>query len=175
MQTRKTRKKYAKEKSLRAFVLIMLLAGFTLAGCFSLDCPYENRVYTKYQLKGDVQTLPDTLTVTTSRLSDGLDTILLNKAVEVDSFELPVSYMGDQDVFHFHIIRVGGQTFTDTVTVKKENQAHFESVDCNPAYFHTLTGVSYTTHAIDSIVIHNTQVNYDASQPHFYIYFRYHD
>ncbi len=175
METKRIKKRSGNERILRTVTMITLLAGFTLAGCSSLDCPYENRVYTKYQLKGDVKKLPDTLTITTSRITDGLDTILLNKAVKIDSFELPMSYVNAQDVYHFHIVRLGGQTLTDTVTVKKKDKAHFESVDCNPAYFHTLTGVSYTTHAIDSIVIHNTQVNYNASQPHFYIYFRYHD
>ncbi len=175
MKTKKRQGKSSKEKTLRAAALIMILAGIVLAGCSSLDCPYMNRVYTKYQLEGDVKTLADTLTVTTSRLIDDSDTILLNQAIGVDSFELPVSYMGDQDEFHFHIKRADGETFTDTVKVKKTNQTHFESVDCNPSYFHTLTSVSYTKHTIDSIVIHNAQVNYDASQPHFYIYFRYHD
>jgi hypothetical protein len=175
METKKIKKRSGRERTFRIVTIVTLLTGVLLTGCSSLDCPYENRVYTKYQLKGDVKMLLDTLTVTTNRISDGSDTILLNQAVKIDSFELPMSYANAQDVFHFHIKRTDKQTFTDTVIVNKKDQTHFESVDCNPAYFHTLTGISYTTHAIDSIVIHNTQVNYDASQPHFYIYFRYHD
>ena len=63
-------------------------------------------------------------------------------------------------------------TTLDTVTVTKENHPHFESVDCSPAYFHTITAVSTTHNAIDSVVIKNPDVNYDTSKKHFYIYFK---
>ena len=63
------------------------------------------------------------------------------------------------------------QVWKDTVTVKKENYSHFESVDCGPSFFHTITDVKTTHNYIDSIVINNKEVNYDASKAHFYIYF----
>lgn len=164
-----------KDRALKTMAMATLLGGLLLTGCSSLDCPYNNLVYTKYRLRGDVTTLADTLTITTSRTSDGRDTILLNQAVNTDSFELPMSYSGDRDILRFHLGSADGETFDDTVTVKKENYPHFESVDCSPAFFHIITGVSYTTHAIDSIVLHQPQVTYNATQPHFYIYFRYRD
>ncbi|MBQ4147710.1 MAG: hypothetical protein II593_07005, partial [Prevotella sp.] len=60
----------------------------------------------------------------------------------------------------------------DTVVIQKENRSHFESVNCNPSFFHTITQVDYTKHMIDSIVIKNREVTYDRSKAHFYIYLR---
>ena len=60
----------------------------------------------------------------------------------------------------------------DTVTVEKTDEMHFESVDCNPSFFHTISRVTHTKHVIDSIVIQNPKVDYDSQREHFRIYFR---
>ena len=62
--------------------------------------------------------------------------------------------------------------YVDTVRIKKENFAHFESVDCQAAYFHEITSVMTTHNIIDSIVIKNPNVNYDATTAHFNLYFK---
>lgn len=62
--------------------------------------------------------------------------------------------------------------FSTPSRVTKTNTPHFESVDCGVAYFHVITGVRYTRNAIDSIVINHKEVNYDATQQHFHIYFK---
>ena len=82
-----------------------------------------------------------------------------------------MSYHQPEDVFYFEIRNRDHQVWKDTVTVKKENYSHFESVDCGPSFFHTITEVKTTHNYIDSIVINNKEVNYDASKAHFYIYF----
>lgn len=102
---------------------------------------------------------------------EGTDSVLINKDVNVDSFSLPMSYSLDEDVLFFEIHTLSKQVFKDTVTVSKENRSHFESVDCSPSFFHTITGVKTTHNYIDSIVINQKEVNYDASKAHFYIYF----
>jgi hypothetical protein len=43
-------------------------------------------------------------------------------------------------------------------------------VDCSAAFFHDITDVRYTHHAIDSLVIKNFHVDYDKSTVHFYLY-----
>lgn len=148
---------------LRSLLVLPLLM---LAACSSVDCPLNNTVYTNYKLMGNVTTLPDTLTISTTR-HDGMDSVLINQQVNTDSFSLPISYGQDEDVFYFH-----ANALTDTVWVEKTNEPHFESVDCGLNYFHTLTGVRFTRHAIDSIVIHHKTVDYDVSSKHFYIYFK---
>lgn len=153
-------------------VIFGLLAMLLMAtACSSIDCPINNRAYTKYRLQGNVKTLTDTLTVLTKR-QDGQDTILLNKSVGKDSFELPMSYIRTVDELYFALTNKLNQTTHDTVRITKTNYPHFESVDCPLAYFHTITGVSTTLHNIDSIVVNSSNVTYDISQPHFYIYFK---
>lgn len=133
--------------------------------CSGIECPVENRVYTLYQ---GADTLRDTLTVFTHR-ADGTDTILLNQASYVVSFELPISYQAPVDTLFFRFHRAA---VTDTVFVAKTNEPHFESVDCNAAFFHTLQSVTFTRHAIAGLTINNPAVNYEVSSPHFHIQFR---
>lgn len=147
------------------------LAGLALASCSSIDCPLNNTVYTKYRLAGTVTTLVDTLTVSTPRLS-ATDTVLLNKAIAVDSFSLPMSYGQEADILYFDFRPTGGASVIDTVTISKTNEPHFESVDCSPAIFHTLKGVTYTRHKIDSIVVNSANVSYDATKAHFLVYIK---
>ena len=58
------------------------------------------------------------------------------------------------------------------MTIRKEDHPHFESVDCNPSFFHTLKAAETTRHGIDSIVIKYSTVNYDTTKEHLYIYFK---
>lgn len=148
-------------RKLLFFGLILLLAA-----CSSVDCPLNNTVYANFNLRGPVTTLPDTLTISALR-HDGTDSVLINMQVNTDSFSLPVSYTQDEDVLLFRT-----NDLYDTVTVSKTNNPHFESVDCGLNYFHTITGVRYTRHAIDSITVNHKEVDYDASQKHFFIYFK---
>ena len=149
-------------------LILALAAGLFLAACSSIDCPLNNTVRSIYVLRkaSDAlrpDTLTDTLTVLTTR-ADGQDTILLNKSVKTDSLALPMSHVRDVDVLVFEL--------RDTLRVKKTNEAHFESVDCALSYFHTITAISSTHHAIDTVVLIHPSVTYDASQPHFHIRFK---
>lgn len=150
----------------RGLHLAMLLTLAGLTACSTVECPLNNSVYANYKLAGNVTTMADTMTIST-RLQSGADSILINKQVNTDSFSLPVSYGQDEDVLYVYT-----GALKDTVRIQKTNRPHFESVDCGINYFHSLTGVSFTRHAIDSIVINQKEVTYDASQKHFYIYFK---
>ena len=151
-------------------LLLVMLVGF--AACSSIDCPLNNRVYTKYALKtsdGQTDTLKLSMTISTNR-TDGSDSVLINKDVNVTSFSLPISNAQPRDSF---FVEVASETESslDTVVVSKDDRMHFESTDCAPSYFHSLTGVTTTRHAIDSVVIKHNNVDYDSSKTHFYIYF----
>ncbi len=146
--------------------VVLLLAVVLLAACSSVDCPLNNTVYANYKLAGAVTTLPDTLTISTTR-RDGTDSVLVNHQVNTDSFSLPMSYAQAADTLY-----VQTNSLVDTVRIEKTNSPHFESVDCGVAYFHIITAVHHTRHAIDSIVINHKEVNYDATQQHFRIYFK---
>jgi len=153
-------------------ILILALAFMAMAGCSSLDCPLNNTVYSKYKLDGNIKQLTQgTLTVFSHRIN-GEDTILLNMQENADSFMLPMSYSGHEDSLFFEVRNNDEErVFLDTVTVAKENHPHFESVDCSPSFFHTIVGIKTTHNLIDSIVIKQKDVNFDATKTHFLIYF----
>jgi hypothetical protein len=98
--------------------------------------------------------------------------VAVNRAVGLSSFTVPISYSGDEDVFFFLFNDTVGFYAIDTVSVRKTNRPHLESVDCNPSYFHTITNVRWTHNAIDSIAINNPNVNYDLSIEHFHLYLK---
>lgn len=113
--------------------MVILMMVLTVVGCSTLDCPLNNTTYTKYKLMGNIKTLQDTMTISTTKTA-GTDSVLINKDVKVDSFILPMSYHQPEDVFYFDIRNRDHQVWKDTVTVKKENYSHFESVDCGPSF-----------------------------------------
>lgn len=150
------------------FILFLVVA---VASCSSVDCPLNNTVYMKFRLDGEVTTLTDTLTVSVTR-SEGTDTVLLNRAINTDSFSIPLSYQHEQDIFYFDIRPKDGARTLDTVCISKTNEPHFESVDCPASMFHTINAVAHTRHRIDSIAINKNKVTYDDSHAHLLIYFK---
>lgn len=146
-------------------LLIVVVLTLNVA-CSSVDCPLYNTVNANFKLMGEVDTLDDTLTISTLR-QNGFDSVLINKQYNTDSFSLPLSYGRDEDIFYFD---VGGKL--DTLWISKTNEPHFESVDCGLNYFHTINGVRFTRNTIDSVTINYKEVNYDFSKKHFYIYFK---
>lgn len=168
----------------KIIVVILLIAA--ISACSSIDCPVQNTVYTVYNVmnsdgtKGSLAT--DTLWVWTNRF-DGTDTVISTHREDnlvlnyfhgstATSFSLPISYTQPEDVLYTQVRDTSKTLYYDTIRIKKENIPHFESVDCQASYFHEITSVMTTHHLIDSIVINNPKVNYDASKAHFYIYFK---
>lgn len=150
--------------------LLVWLQLLLICGCSSLDCPLNSTVYCRYVLAGPVTTLPDTLTVST--VPEGKsDPVLLNRWVEKSDFILPMSYVHPVDVLFFTFTNSTG-SIRDTVRISKLDQSHFESIDCTPAFFHTLTSVEHTTHAIDSIIINKSKVTYDTTGGNLRIYLK---
>ncbi len=151
-------------------LLIVLVLG--MCACSSVDCPMNNTVYTVYQLHkatGIADTLKDSLSVISFQKTPGQDPVLLNKMANFSEFYLPISYQQPEDILFFVFQQA---EIVDTVIINKENRNHFESVNCNPSFFHTITRVDYTNNMIDSIVIKNPDVTYDRGKTHFYLYLR---
>ena len=147
-----------------------------LISCTSIDCPIQNTVATNYSLiKADGK--PDTLGVDTLWLSTktvkGEDAVLINRlyGTKATGFSLPISYTQPEDTI-FLALHDTNQFHYDTIRIKKEDIQHFESVDCQASYFHTITGASVTHHITDSIVIVNTSVTYDPNTTHFKLYLK---
>lgn len=155
------------------FAALVLGATLSVVACTSIDCPVQNTVSCIYKVMstdGSDGMLEDTLNVFTIRI-DGTDSLLLNRCVNTKTFSLPISYTNAEDTLVFKMNNRGWMTI-DTVYVSKENHPQFESVDCQLAFFHTITAVRWTTEYIDSIAIIKPSVNYDTSTPHLHIYFK---
>ena len=71
-------------------MVLVMMAMMIMAGCSSIDCPLNNTTYTKYKLMGNITTLADTMTISTTK-TEGQDSILINRDVNVDSFILPMN------------------------------------------------------------------------------------
>jgi hypothetical protein len=172
-------KRHMKEgvRGLRLLPFYLFTFLLFLAACTSIDCPVQNLVYTQYAFKkadGSTDTLnTDTLWIKTTRV-DGNDTLLLNALCGTDAthFNLQISYTQPEDVFVTLLTDTSGCYYIDTIRIKKENYPHFESVDCQAAYFHKLTDASVTHNAFDSISIHHSTVDYGISNYHFYLYLK---
>ena len=156
-------------------IILAAVTAAVVSACSSIDCPVQNSVYTNYALykaDGGVDTLRDTLSVLTPTAS-GRDTLVFNRGVGLTAFSLPISYVNPCDTFFFGLKPQGDNTewIIDRVVVNKTNEPRFESVDCQVAYFHTITSVKTSHFFIDSIVINNPNVDYDTERKHFRIYF----
>lgn len=161
---------------MRKIIGFLLLAALA-AACSSIDCPVNHNVFTRYKLyqpDGKPDTLDlDTMWVLTTK-ANGKDSVVLNALCDdATGFSLPISHTEPEDKF-LVLMRKYGQTegyYFDSIVVKKEDYPHFVSVDCQASYFHKITGVRCLGNILDSVVIKNTEVNYETTTPeHFRIY-----
>jgi hypothetical protein len=150
---------------------VLAMMALLLVGCSSIDCPIISTVSARYMVRGASDTLHDTLTVRALRINNS-DTILLNRSVLTTYFDIPMSYGQAADQLRFTLTDTTSTIINDTVTLYKTDIPHFESVDCSPYYFHTLTDVKWTSHAIDTIIISKPSVTYDTTGGNLHIYFK---
>ena len=149
--------------------LVPLSCVILLMACSSIDCTLNTFNGCKYGFAGDV--ISDTLTVRTIR-TNGSDTTILDHFVGGTNFMLPMSYDQPSDLLLFSFTDTLHVTRTDTVKVYKTNIAHFESVDCSPAFFHQIDNIEWTRHVIDNIIISKSTVSYDTTGCNLQIYLK---
>lgn len=149
-------------------LLLTWCTAMSLTSCSNIDCPLDNVVSMQcnlfsYETKS-AYTLTDELTVTPA----GKDTVLLNKATNIQNFLLPLKEAGERDTLLLHFSNTADQSATDTLFITHTLHPHFESLDCPSSVFHTITAVRATSHAlsempltIDSVSLVRSIVNYD--------------
>ena len=151
---------------------IAILTSLLVMACASIDCPVNNLVETVYTLQKSDGT-PDTMGVDTlwvwAERADGNSSLLINRLCgpKATQFRIPVSYTQTEDIITLEATDTIGTSWEDTIWVTKDNRPHFEGVDCKASYFHTIQSVRSTHDLIDTVIINNTEVNYDASKAHF--------
>ena len=157
-------------------VLMLLSVMLLPLSCASIDCPITNTVYCVYDLQktdGSADTLRIDTLWARAQCINSTDTLLINRLCGSNATKLyiPISYTQTEDVIFLEVRDTSVSTkqtiWKDTIHLTKENSPHFEGVDCKANYFHQVTGISSTHHLIDTIIINNTEVNYDASKAHF--------
>lgn len=162
-------------KLVRVLLYLLFIGGSlaTAVSCDSTSCPLNNTVYSTYGfyaiMNGNEEAvqIQDTLTVKAS----GTDSILINRLTGQNKIELPVSYNAPTDTLCFEFINTNGLSRTDTIWLDKENYPHYESPECPASMFHVVTSIRYTRNLIDSVLVVNPNLNYNASE-NFKIYFR---
>ncbi len=152
-------------------MMVAVAAALALSACTSVDCPVNSLVRMVYEIDGARKPLVEPLTVLTKK-PNGKDTVLVKPTENTTTFSLPVSYAQPQDIIILSVDMGLDKPVNDTLYISKSNEPHFESVDCSPCFFHTITEVSYTSHLLEDISIAKTTVDYDTDHTHIYLYFR---
>lgn len=148
--------------------LLVSHLSFLISSCSNIDCPVQNTVLTVYEfMKSDSTAdtlIYDTLWVRAVR-ANGSDTLLMNSLYGSNAFRMKLHNSATQpeDVMLFVVKDTAGHVWRDSVRMQKENFPHFESVDCKASFFHKITGISCTHNIIDSIVVKNPNITYEAS------------
>lgn len=166
------------KRNLFLWLLGTAMGGSALIGCTGIDCPFDKKVdmgCTIYATETQsLLTLTDTLTVT----AVGTDSVLLNKGISLNEFQLPLRYQSGTDTLVFRFSNNLGQWARDTIFVDQTARPHFESNDCPMAIYHQIDAVRWTSHAladmpltIDNVTIQRTTVGYD-NEEHLRIYLR---
>lgn len=160
----------------KLFYILPLILLTLLTSCNSSDCVLSNVVRSYYTFvdskTGNTTTITDTLTVTALPT----DTILLNRASRFNKMSLPMGYAQTIDSLRLKFYTSAGSVI-DTLCIEHTNIPHFESLDCGTSIFHEVKNVYISNRkptenfptAIDSIVIINRKVTYDATD-HFKVY-----
>lgn len=149
------------ENRRRGFALVILIATcMLLTACGGEDCVINNTVMVTmnfYASDGSPVMLNDELTVAVVR--PGNDSIVLNRKSAATGVSVPLGYTNECDTFVF---RFGLTSIVDSVFIHHTNQPYFISLDCGTAMFHTLTSADCTHHVLQSVIITNPEINYDA-------------
>lgn len=156
-------------KFLLAASLTMFGLGAIITACSNIDCPLDNVVMMQSGLYASETQQSLTLNSATLTVTPAnSDSVLLNSASGISSFLLPLKESGESDTLLLHFSNTGGQEAIDTLFVLHTPQPHFESLDCPASVFHTISGVSATTHpladfplTVDSVSLVRSIVNYD--------------
>ena len=153
--------------------IVLFVTMFVVAGCSSIDCSLNSLVLSQYSFvtpDNKPDTLHDTLTITTNTVYG--DTVLLNRAINITEFSLPVSYSLDRDTLFFNFTSKDGRKATDRIIMKKTNISHFESVDCPPTFFHNVEEIEHQGTIIDSVRVNDKEITNETTNKNIFIYLK---
>ena len=170
------------------FITILLFSLiFILNGCNNTNCPLNTVAFAHFEFLNSSNnkqyTMVDNVIVTGFTITDVtlIDTLengtiitkvvkdsLLNDTIfnrPKTNMNLPLSYNSKTTyVIHYN------EKMKDTIVVEHTNIPYLENIDCGTMMFYKVNNFSYTTNALDSIVMVNPDIN-NEEKNNFNIYF----
>lgn len=150
---------------LRSFhVILAIVAMCLVSSCSSIECGIDNLVTCVWNFEPSVGSDYSSIyfSLSSRRVSDGNDTVLVNRKAELGNVKLPMSYALNADTLTLTVERQMEDGFIelgkDIVIVEKTNEPIFESVDCSPRFHHTIKNVKSSHNYIDTIEVVNEKV-----------------
>ena len=147
-------------------VLLTMLCSLLCTGCDGgYDCALDNIAYNRIKFytinEHGVESeyaFPEPLTV--SMKINGRDAIVVNYATNAKELTLPMSYTSNCDTVLLNFF----DRYSDTLYIGHNNIPIYQSMECGVIMHHRLTGTANTTNMIDSMVIKETNVNFDQNE-----------
>lgn len=153
------------------FSVLLVLLIVLLPSCGGEpECPLNSTSLARFEFL-DSKThasvkLTNGATVTGIATVDGVaeaDTVF-NQAESYMS--VPLSYT-DQTAYVIHYT----ETMRDTIVLKHKNIPFVSDIECPALMFYEVEGMTYTTHALDSVKLVNARITYEEAI-NFHIYYR---
>ena len=147
-------------------VLFIALCSLLFTGCDGgYDCALDNIAYNRIKFctinEHGVEAeyaFPEPLTV--SMMINGRDSIVVNYATNAKDLTLPMSYTSECDTVLLNFF----DRYCDTLYIGHSNIPIYQSMECGVIMHHRLTGCANTNNMIDSLVIKETNVNFDQNE-----------
>lgn len=154
-------------------VITGLLTLIGMAACTSVDCSIASKVVCNWQFEApDSAARTLNVSVASSRVSDGNDTVIINNMPVTGMLNMPMSYAQNADTLYLAFIDNQEVVGYDVVIVEKTNEPYFEDIDCGARMHHTIQSVMSSHNFIDSIYISSPKVNTDAAKENLHIVLR---
>ena len=153
-------------------LIFLLILGLTLLyGCGGEpECPLNSTSLARFEFL-------DSKTHASVKLTNGVTVTgiaTINGVMEVDTvfnqaesyMSVPLSYT-DQTAYVIHYT----ETMRDTIVLKHKNIPFVSDIECPALMFYEVEGMTYTTHALDSVKLVNARITYEEAI-NFHIYYR---
>ena len=153
-------------------LIFLLILGLTLLyGCGGEpECPLNSTSLARFEFL-------DSKTHASVKLTNGATVMgiaTIDGVAEVDTvfnqaesyMSVPLSYT-DQTAYVIHYT----ETMRDTIVLKHKNIPFVSDIECPALMFYEVEGMTYTTHALDSVKLVNARITYEEAI-NFHIYYR---
>lgn len=103
------------------------------------------------------------------------DSLLIKSGSSVQWLYFPLRFDSEQTSFRFHYDYkeqgLDKPELDDILTIRYTSEPYFASEECGAFYVYRVTGISYTTHLIDSVAVVDSVIN-NIDMERFKVFFR---